>query len=308
MAVMTEERGVGAGLTTRHRVSWGAIIAGTVLSLGLWLLLYVFGLAIGLTSVSPQNPGSLQNAGIGTGIWSLIAPLIALFIGGWVTARLTGLSDKASGAIHGAVVWALASLIGLLMLANVIGAALGGVTRLGGQALSAAGQGAGQLVAQADQQTLQALGINTQDLLGPVNERLRAAGKPAVTAQQLEASVQDLLGTAVREGRFDRELLISSIAQNTQLSRQDAQEVATAVETRFQERWQQVSGQFGGAVQRVQTGALKAADVTGKALWGVFGMLLLSLVSAVLGAITATGRESRRVRREPVATTREVHP
>ena len=42
------------------------------------------GLAVGLSSLNPANPGSARGAGIFTGVWGLIAPLIALFAGGWV--------------------------------------------------------------------------------------------------------------------------------------------------------------------------------------------------------------------------------
>jgi phosphotransferase system glucose/maltose/N-acetylglucosamine-specific IIC component len=40
-------------------------------------------------------------------VWSLIAPIVALFIGGLVAGRMAPTINTANAAIHGAVVWAL---------------------------------------------------------------------------------------------------------------------------------------------------------------------------------------------------------
>lgn len=292
-AVVDESRSIEV-LEKRDRVNWGALIAGTVLTLGLWMLLMVLGVALGLTAIKPGEQ-SIQGESIFTGVWALVAPLVALFIGAWATARLARTHARWSGLLHGAVVWALATLFGFWVLTNTIGAAVSGIANVGGQAISATVQGAGGV-------SLQQLGIDTNDLLGPVNERLRAEGKPEVTAAQLEAASKDALGTAVREGRFDRQLLVTSLAQNTNLSQQDAQEVASRLET----RWNEMRGEAGGVLQNAQRQALAAADATGKAMWWVFGMMFLGLISAILGGLTGTTHE--RIAEVPLATRREVHP
>src|SRR3569832_846812 len=61
-------------LPAMPRISWGSIFGGAFAALGLWLLLYAFGLAIGLTAVDPSNPGSVRGSGIFTGIWGALAP------------------------------------------------------------------------------------------------------------------------------------------------------------------------------------------------------------------------------------------
>jgi hypothetical protein len=48
----------------------------------------------------------LRSAGIGTTVASLAAPLIALFIGGYVAGRLATTFDGKVGATHGLVTWA----------------------------------------------------------------------------------------------------------------------------------------------------------------------------------------------------------
>jgi hypothetical protein len=108
----------------QFRISWGAIFGGTLVALGVWLLLHTLGLAAGLTAIDPNNPRSLRGVGIGTGIWSIVAPLIALFVGGYVAARSAGVLERGLGALHGAVLWGLTTVAGAaglgLMLASVV--------------------------------------------------------------------------------------------------------------------------------------------------------------------------------------------
>jgi hypothetical protein len=85
------------------RFSWGAVLAGATISLGLWLLLHVLGLGAGLTAINPDDVGSLRGVGMTTGIWSLIVPLIAMFLGGFAAAKVAGPITRLGGAIHGAV-------------------------------------------------------------------------------------------------------------------------------------------------------------------------------------------------------------
>jgi hypothetical protein len=277
------------------KVSWGSIFAGTVTALGLWVLLYSLGLALGLSTINPQDASSARSSGIFTGIWGLITPLIALFVGGMVAGRGAGAQTKMSGGIHGLVMWGLTTLVGLWMLGNLLSALAGGIASVGSTAVQAAGSAVSAGASQAGGlgQVARNFGLDANDALRPINERLRAEGKPAVTAAQLEAATQDVVQTAVRQGRLDRELLVSSIAQNTNLSRQDAQEVASRVEAQFNAFQGQAGQALSGAAQSVQTGALKAADATGKAFWGVFGALFLGLISAVLGGSVGVNKRQR---------------
>jgi hypothetical protein len=259
----------------RPKMSWSAIFAGTVLALALWGLLNVFGLAAGLTALDPQDPGSARAIGIGTGIWSIIAPLLALFIGGYVAANLANVRGKGSGAEHGAVLWGLCTVLGFVLLGATIGAVAGGTARMGAE------------IAQAGPEVADTLGITAQDAVEPLNERLREEGKPTVTAAQLRATVQDAASTAVREGELNREVLVASVVRNTELDRQDAEELAGTIETRM------------GEAGVTQT-ALRAGERVGQALWIAFAAMLLGLIAAILGGVLGarrTGGESIERRR-----------
>ena len=300
------------------KLSWGAIFGGTFVALGVWVLLYALGLALGLSSVDPNDPGSAKAAGIGTGVWSLIAPLIALFVGGAVASRTAGVLDKAGGAIHGAVLWGLTTLAGVVLLGFALSNLLGGVLSVGKSAAGAATNAAGAAAGAANQGNAgsalaKGLGLDMNDAMAPLNQRLRAEGKPAVTADQLQAATSDVLNDSLRTGRVDRAQLVSSLAEKTNLSRRDAEDVATRIEQQVNEKRGQVGQKVEEVKQDVQQGALTAADKTGKAFWGVFGALFLGLISAVLGATLGVTRRQRihaegSVREVVGAPRREVYP
>ncbi|NRD45720.1 hypothetical protein [Corallococcus exiguus] len=271
-----------------YKLSWGAIFGGTFVALGVWILLYTLGLALGLSSVNPADAGSAKSAGIFTGIWSVLVPLVALFVGGVVAARSAGIVDKAGGAMHGAVLWGLTTLMGVLVLGMVLSSVLGAVFNVGKAAVGAGGTAAVGAVTGGGE-AAKAFGLDANDALAPVNQRLRQEGKPTITANQLEAATKDIVTEGVRQGRMDRELLVSNIAQNTKLSRQDAEGVADRVEQQVDQAKTKAS-EMG---QQAQQGALKVADRSGRVFWGIFAGLLLGLVAAVLGATLGVSRKQR---------------
>jgi hypothetical protein len=256
------------------RISWGAILGGTFAALGIWTLMYAFGLAVGMSSVDPNDPGSLKGSGVFAGIWGLVAPLIALFVGGFVAGRLAGVFTRGHGAIHGLIMWGLATVAGIYLVVMTLSSLVAGAGRLAG---SAAGAGLAGLGSGAMEQ------LDWNDALAPVNQRLRAQGKPALTADQVKDTAQDTVRAAMRGGRVDRNALESSLAQNTALSRADVQEISGRIETQVDE-----------AKRKATMGALEATDATGKAFWGVFGALALGLVSALVGGALGVARPGSR--------------
>jgi hypothetical protein len=285
-------------LPAMPRISWGAILGGTFSALGIWALLYAFGLAVGMSSVDPNNPSSIKGSGMFAGIWGILAPLLALFVGGIVAGRLSGVFGRGQGALHGLIMWGLATVAGAYLVAMVISSVVAGAGRLAmeaGQSMPGMGDALQQM--------------NFDEALAPINQRLTAAGKPPVSADQLRSTVQDTLREGLTGGSVDRAALERSLAQNTALSRTDAQELAGRLEAQLQ-----------SAKQQAATGALKATDATGKAFWGVFGALALGLVSALVGGALGVAKPGRRrhdgsprvtdprVTRAPVARAPEVHP
>ena len=128
--------------------------------------------------------------------------------------------------------WGLTTIAGTLLVFNLLTLAIGGAAALGKTAIES-GAGAVSSTAGEAPGLAKALGIDFDDLLAPVNRRLRAENKPAVDRSQLEAATKDVVGDALRQGRLDRDMLTTSIAQNTKLSRTDAEDIATRMQAAF---------------------------------------------------------------------------
>ena len=77
------------------RVSWGSIIGGVLLAVGLLILLTALGAAIGISAVEPGQTDA-GTAGRAAGIYGAVALLLSLFFGGWASTRIGAISDRAT--------------------------------------------------------------------------------------------------------------------------------------------------------------------------------------------------------------------
>jgi hypothetical protein len=88
----------------RQQLKWGPIWAGVVAAFGIFVLLSMLAIALGLQAA----PGvSGQNLGIGASIVTSIITLVAFFIGGFISAWSANLSDPSRALLNGFLVWAL---------------------------------------------------------------------------------------------------------------------------------------------------------------------------------------------------------
>jgi hypothetical protein len=105
----------------RSRISWGAVIAGAVVAMATTLMLSLIGVSFGGASYTMD-----AGASFGPGLWEIISLALGMALGGYVAARLCGTHSHLDGELHGITMWALATLIGAVLLAqalsNVIGA------------------------------------------------------------------------------------------------------------------------------------------------------------------------------------------
>ncbi len=94
-------------------VRWPGVWTGFLIAIGVFVILTALGLAVGATTVS--NTGNTQGVTTGAAWWGGISFLIALFIGGAVSARwVTG---GLTSVLQGALVWVLA-VVAVLALAS----------------------------------------------------------------------------------------------------------------------------------------------------------------------------------------------
>jgi len=90
------------------RVQWGPTVAGAFLAVAIAIVLGLFGAAFGFGG---QSSGS-QGLVVLSGIWEIVTPLVALFVGAYVTASIVG---KRNPYFNGIMVWSIASAYGMLL-------------------------------------------------------------------------------------------------------------------------------------------------------------------------------------------------
>lgn len=93
-------------------LSWGAILAGLFVLIATSWLLYLLGIALGV-SIADATDGDAVGAGLGVGavIWMLVSSLIAYFLGSLLAARLSGKTDSTVGMLHGLTLWGVATTL-----------------------------------------------------------------------------------------------------------------------------------------------------------------------------------------------------
>lgn len=126
----------------RSRVSWGAIFAGAVVALALYVLLSLLGAAIGL-SVSDQLRS--DQLGSGAAIWAILTTFLALFLGGFVCSQCTAGENKAEAVLYGVIVWGV--LFTSLLWFMAAGVRLGFNAMLGVSDAAVANRAAGTITA-----------------------------------------------------------------------------------------------------------------------------------------------------------------
>ncbi len=97
------------------------MFAGGVVAFGLWVLMQMLGIGIGMIVVDPEKL-SERGLGIAAIIWTFGTPMIALFFGGLVAGRLSATFERRLGALHGLVVWALTATLGIATTLLAVGA------------------------------------------------------------------------------------------------------------------------------------------------------------------------------------------
>lgn len=204
-------------------VSWAAVLAGALAALALTLVLLWFGTGMGFSVVSPWSDSgvSATTFKIGTGLYLVVVAMISSAIGGHIAGRLrtpwygihsneTYFRDTAQGFLA----WALASIVGALLLASaattIIGSTAGGLAQ--GASSAAAAQSSGPMSGYVDQ------------LLRPDPT---SATVPAGDANDIRAELTRLLTSSFSTERdlkpADRTYVAQVVARRTALSQADAE-------------------------------------------------------------------------------------
>lgn len=230
----------------RSRTSWGAIFAGVIVAIALQVLLVMLGLAVGAAAIDPNAANPFSGIGIGSVIWLVLSGIVSIFVGAYVTGRLSGAVNRSDGGLNGLVVWALFLVVGLFVAGSGAAGVVGGVYSLGKSGASAAGR--------ADSGVLEDIVTRSGITQPPQAE----PGKPVppLTQQQREAA--------------------ESLAKNTGLTQQEAENAIR--------RGKQELGQINLGRKAQDVGGT-VATYSSAALFGLVVFFALLLVSSYVGGV-----------------------
>jgi hypothetical protein len=309
-----------AGVVTR-RISWGAIIGGTIIALVTQIILSLLGIGIGASTIHVQSGQFGSGLGSGSAIWLVLTILISLFAGGYVAGRLAGFPAKQEGMLHGLITFGLVTLLSLYLLTTAVGAIIGGAGAAFGSILNAAGQGiaaAAPKVADAAQQKLAEQGIDLSNLQAQADELLRQTGKPQLQPENLQsqaknavnqstaqntpanstdqnASGSDLINKLFSQGKdtlsaVDRDAAINVIVARTGKSREEAGQIVDKWQATYQDASKKLELTKEQAIQKSKEAADAAAKAATQAgLLGALAMVLGAVVAAVGGMSAVPG-------------------
>lgn len=143
------EQSVGSVEIEAPGVSWGAVLAGAAAACALTLLLLSLGMGLGFAVVSPWGSQGVSSTSfeIGTGLYFIVMAMISSGLGGYLAGRLRrkwiGLETtevQFRDTAHGFLAWAVASVVGAVLLASPASTLVGNVAGSSVQAAAGAAQ------------------------------------------------------------------------------------------------------------------------------------------------------------------------
>jgi hypothetical protein len=265
-------------------VSWAAVLAGAAASCALTLLLLSFGSGMGFAVVSPWGRGvSSTTFEIGTGLYFIVMAMISSALGGYLAGRLR---SKWSGlhttevqfrdTAHGFLAWAVASIIGAMLLASPASSIIGG-------ALSGATQAA-------------ANSAQTSPMSGYADTLLRSDNRPdqQQSLSDTRGEIVRLFTTSFRDGNdvnaTDRQYLVKLVSSRTGLSQPDAEKRVNDVIT-----------QAKADLEKARKAAMHMA------IWLTLS-LFIGAFSAALAALEGGGTRDGTWGRMPIRQTAPARP
>jgi hypothetical protein len=188
--------GVEDVLPVRSRVSWAAVLAGSVLALSLYFVLTLFAGAVGF---SIGDKVDAKTMGIGGAVFVIIATAACLFVGGFVASQFTTGENKQEGAMYGLLVWAAVFAMLVWLMASGVKA---GFTAIMGMATAgtAVADVTARTTTQEDAEAMLRRAGYTQPQIEEFKEKVRNAPAEARDAAD-DPATRERLDRAADEAR-----------------------------------------------------------------------------------------------------------
>jgi hypothetical protein len=111
----------------RWSVYWSGIWVGVLAAMAVALLVGLAAIALGAHQIGPaQRIDRWSSVGLGALVFSVVGAFAAFIVGGWVAAKIAGLTRAEPAILHGAIVWLLAVPFLVVMATLGAGSYFGG--------------------------------------------------------------------------------------------------------------------------------------------------------------------------------------
>lgn len=275
-------------------IKWSAVFGGWAVGLALQIVLTLAGLGFGAWAVDLHDANPTEGIPLGAALWTALSMLISAFVGGYLTARFSGASERGEGLYHGVVVWGLNWLVLACLTTTAMVMMIGGAFSLFGTALHSVAEGLAP-VASTGVRSVARVSLSVDDLRREIESVLRATATPerqqsigertAPTARQGDApsrmtdqslgELRDTLST------LDRDAAISIMVNRYRMSDAQARDVVQSTIGLLTP----VQDTVRSARQRATALSADALDRLGAiALW-LSGLGLISLAVSAIGGM-----------------------
>lgn len=251
---------------TYQRMTWQAVIAGSLTGLVAQVVLSLLGLGVGLSAA----PG-VKSFSIGAGLWFVLSAIVAYAIGGFIAARVSGGIARSAAGYQGLVTWALTTVVVLFMLTSAVGSLVGGTL----SAVTGAFGGAGNAVSGAVKTVAPAVTGSSDPMTAMLDQLKSVANDPANAAAGNDAMA------AVKSA------LSSDPGQRAQANDQAAQALAKARNIPVDQAKTQIEGYERQYDQLKQQASATASKVADEAAGTASGAALGASIALLLGALAA---------------------
>ncbi|HEU4685334.1 MAG TPA: hypothetical protein VFS39_12595 [Nitrospira sp.] len=288
------------------RIKWSAVFAGWAVGLAVHMLLTLLGLGVGAWAIDLRDANPAEGVPTGAGIWTGLSMLISAFIGGYVTSRLSGSTDRGDGMYHGVVVWGVNWLVFAWLTTTAMSTMIGGAFSMFGTTLQMLGQGLSGGASSAVSQISGNVNLSAEDLRKVVESVLSATGKPELQPGEVRKDAERVAGSA-QEGQPPNQVRDSALAELREklvaLDRQAAINVMVnrlgMSESQAKQVVQQTIGVLGPLQDTMRNVQQQSAAIGTQALdrLGTIAMwlsviALLTLIVSAIGGLVGTPEES----------------
>lgn len=284
-------------------LSWPAIIAGLMWSIGVGALMSLIGLAIAGKLIEADMSNAVPSAGSLT--WVIVAGILSLSSGAMVTGYFSKTTCKMTGAMKGLIMWSLSLFFGLVLVASGAGLLVTGSGQLIGGTLSLSGKSIQHIVPNSDQ-VLQWIGKSQNNQFDSINNQIKKlltqyrkndSGKigeenninqiikPASDIQSdiLQALKDYLNNNDTKENNNLRQTVASILSKNTSLTSDEIDSIINAWQDRYEKVTEKAKDQTGALKEKAVAAGKRLSGQLGKAAGITFLVLLLGALASALG-------------------------